>query len=222
MRAAIVLGVLALAAPARAEMVCEGGPLPPQTLDGQIRAAGSGGVIIAANELPDWRFRDINRLLRPHVEVVAPGLAIYHPPPVADPELALEDATQVVRARLPRALVAERPLDPPALKRVVFIHEPRAERTMVLAEVTGKVPEGAIGVVVSRVVGAERVAMAWNTVRTGAADFALWHSPTVCQPRVASLIMPTVGETVEIRWLDASGRLSEPSRTLTVARAPAK
>ncbi len=222
MRAAIVLGVLALAAPARAEMVCEGGPLLPQVMPGQLRAAGSGGVIVTASELPDWRFRDVNRVLRPQVEVIAPGLAIYHPPPVADPELALVDAEHLVRLRMPRALVATAPLDPPAVQRVVVTREPRGERIQVVVEMSGKVPVGAIGAVISRVSGAQRTAMSWASVRAGSESFPVWHTPYVCEQRVASLVTPEVGQTVEIRWLDASGRVSEPGTALTIGRAAGK
>jgi hypothetical protein len=186
----------------------------------QTKVAGSGGVIVAGNTLPDWRFRDLNRVVRPRVTRVAPGLAIYHPPPVADPEITLEDKDHAARVRKVRALKADPLLPAPALKRVVFGEDRRSNRSYVNVELSEGTPKTAVIAVITRVDGAKRIPLSWTLARgSGALTLPIWHTPFTCELHVDSLIQPKLGETVEVMWLDDSGRLSEPSNAVTIVRA---
>jgi hypothetical protein len=218
-RRVIFLAVLAASVPARAEMMCDSGPMPPQGVSTQTKVAGSGGVIVAGNTLPDWRFRDINRVVRPRVTKVAPGLAIYHPPPVADPDLTLEDTSHGARVRKPRALKADPALPAPKLERVTYRENGQA-RGVVTAELAERSPKTAVILVIVRVDGTKRTPMSWARVRAdGTAAFPVWHTPYTCEPRIDATIAPKPGETVEVMWLDESGRISEPSNAVAIVRA---
>ena len=220
MRRVICLVVLAVSGPAHAEMMCESGPMPPQGVFTQTKVAGSGGVIVAGNKLPDWQFRDLNRTVRPHVTNVAPGLAIYHPPPVADPEITLEDTNHAARVRKLRVLKADPLVPPPALKRVVFGEDRSSRRSYVTVELSEGTPKAAVVAVIVRVEGAKRIPLSWTLVRSnGVMTLPIWHTPFTCELHVDSLIPPKLGETVEVMWLDESGRISEPSNAVTIVRA---
>lgn len=221
MRTLVCLGVLAIALPAHAEMMCDSGPMPAQGVRSQTKVAGSGGVIITANALPDWRFRDVNRVVRPRVTVVAPGLALFHPPPVADPEITLEDPQHAARVRVERVLKADPALPAPAIKRVTFVETSPGGRASVMVELAeAAVPKGAVIAVISRVDGAQRIPMSWTHVRPETpAKFPIWHTPFTCELHIDAMIQPKPGETVEVSWLDESGRVSEPSNAATIARA---
>lgn len=222
MRAALVFGVLALATPtrARAEMVCEGGPMVAHVAS-QQQVAGSGGVIVAGNKLPSWKFRDLNRRLDPIVEVIAPGLALYHPPPVADPTLVLESADQQVLTRVPRALRAAPPLAPPAVQRIESNEDRRFKRASVTVELARKSPPGVVAAIATLVSGEQRTPLAWTYVRGEVPSLIIWHTPHTCEAFVETMIQPLPGQIVEIRWVDASGRLSEPGNPVKVERGSA-
>ncbi len=219
-RRVLCLVLLAVSVPAHAEMMCESGPMPPQGVFTQTKVAGSGGVIVAGNTLPDWRFRDLNRIVRPRVTNVAPGLAIYHPPPLADPDITLEDTDHAARVRKVRALKADPSIAAPALNRVVFGEDRSSNRTFVTAELSTGAPKAAVVAVIVRVDGARRIPMSWTLVRpNGGLSLSIWHTPFSCEQHVDALIQPKLGETVELVWLDESGRISEPSNAVTIVRA---
>jgi hypothetical protein len=219
-RSVVFLAVVAISVPARAEMMCESGPMPAQGVFTQTKVAGSGGVIIAGNKLPDWRFRDLNRVVRPRVTNVAPGLALYHPPPVADPDITLEDIDHAARVRKVRALKADPLITAPNLKRVVFGEDRSSRRSYVTVELAEAAPKSAVIAVILRVDGAKRIPLSWTQVRSnGVLSLPIWHTPFTCELHVDSLIPPKLGETVEVMWLDESGRISEPSNAVTIVRA---
>ena len=197
--------------------------MPAQGVTAQTKVAGSGGVIVAGNALPDWRFRDLNRVVRPRVTQVAPGLAIYHPPPVADPEITLEDTNHAARVRKLRALEADPALPAPVIKRVTFEDDRQVNRASVMVELAeDRIPKGAVIAVMTRVDGAKRTPMAWTHVRGDVPPkFQIWHTPFTCEPRIDAVIPPKPGEAVEVTWLDTSGRISDPSNAVTIVRAKA-
>lgn len=221
MRCVIVLALLASATPTRAEMRCEDGPLPPQGIGNQTKVAGSGGVIVAGNTLPDWRFRDVNRIVRARVTTVAPGLAIYHPPPLADRAITLEDTAHAARVRTTRVFEADPPLAVPRVRSVTSVGTVTMLRKAVTVEFATAVPEGAVVAVITRVDGAKRVGLSWVEVHEGLSAVPIWHSPRSCETHVESWIQPQPGDVVDVQWIDASGRLSEPSEPVTVVRANA-
>ncbi|MBL0218574.1 MAG: hypothetical protein IPQ07_32440 [Myxococcales bacterium] len=218
---AVALALVLISIPAYAERVCERGPLRPQVIagtDGQI--AGSGGVIVASGDkLPDWRFRVLNKVVRPRVVTLAPGLAIYHPPPLAGTDVVLENLEQSVIRRARRALTIDPGPEPPKL---VGIESRDAEgHTSVVAEL--EQVRGDVVVVIVSVVERDRtVPITWVSTRGASGPKLLvWHTPYGCEQTVEATRQPRVGERVVLSFVDEVGRVSEPSKPVTVTRAKA-
>ena len=170
MRAALALALLAAAAaPAHAKRVCMTGPMPAQPIAGpDNETAGSGGVIVASGSaMPDWRFRDMNRIVRPEVVTVAPGLAIYHPPPLPGTDVILEQSDHTIIAHRTRALKIDAPSGPPEIESIVAAPM-QGNRRMVTARLARSAPPRALIVVVSRVAGDKTEPLAWAMISAGA------------------------------------------------------
>ena len=209
--------VALLAAPAGAE-VCFSGPMAPRPVLGpKPRMSGSGGVIVAGNMLPDWRFRVLNKIERARVVTLAPGLAIYHPPPLPGDEVLLEDTDHQLIARVQRVFAIEPPLDPPDVTKIVT--STTGTYTRVTAVLGTKAPSAALVLIVSRVEGARTVPLAWAFTFEGLAEVVLWRTPYGCYDTVSTWVQPKAGERVVLTWVDDAGRLSEPSKPLTISEA---
>jgi hypothetical protein len=223
MKRLIALALCAAAAPAHAERMCIQGPLDPTPLtSGRNVIAGSGGVIIAAGEkLPDWRFRNMNKVVRPHVVIVAPGLAIYHPPPTPGDDVVLEDLDQNVKTTKKRAFSIEPPPAAPVIKSITsgIVQQ----RTTVTLELADKPGESAFVAIVSRVERDKLVPLTWAMLR-GPQPLAivLWHTPYTCEQTVTASIQPKAGDRVVVSWLDDAGRLSEPSKPIVISGASSR
>ena len=218
--AAILLGLL-LATSAHAEVMCISGPMQPQVIAGRrAQVAGSGGVIVAAGEkLPDWRFRDLNKVVRPRVTALAPGLAIYHPPPLPGTDVVLEDGNHSVIARIVRALTIEEPAGAPRVKAITATTVAGGRRAA-LAELAEKAPEHAVAIIVSRVERDHLVPLTWAQVSGNQPPSVLvWHTPYSCEATIPASIEPKVGERVVLTWIDDAGRVSEPSKSIVIAGA---
>ncbi len=215
-----LLGLLCVASPAHAEMMCLSGPMAPQPIPtARNVVAGSGGVIVASGtQLPDWRFRALNRIVRPHVVLVAPGLAIYHPPPLPGTDVTLEDQNHRVMMRAERALSIEEPPGAPKVQSIRTAPDSTSRRA-VLAQLAEKPPAHAVVVIVSRLRGDARVPIAWASIpgnRPNRLD--LWHTPGGCEEYVDSWVEPIAGDRVVLSWVDDAGRVSEPSAPITIGK----
>ena len=222
--ALLVLCLTLAAPPAYAEMMCMSGPMAPHAISvaNDEGVAGSGGVIVASGEaLPAWRFRDVNRVASPRVIVLAPGLGLYQPPPTVGPELVLEDVAQRVVHVTKRALQVQPAREPPRLEKVTAVmttkDQPRASTTILLDK---DPPPGLRLVVISKLVGGREVPMSWVEIN-GSARRAIevFHTPWGCEQTIPSAIEPRPGDRVSVRWIDAAGRISEPSNAVTIASA---
>lgn len=223
MRRLLAIALCAAATPAHAERMCMQGPMDPTHLaSGRNVIAGSGGVIVAAGEkFPDWRFRNGNKVVRPHVVTVAPGLAIYHPPPTPGVEVILENLQHDVLTVKKRAFSIEPPPGPPVIESITSTTAQK--RTTVMAKLADKPAETALIAIVSRVEGDKLVPLTWAMVRgKQPLAFTLWHTPYTCEQTVTGSIEPKPGERVVVTWLDDAGRLSEPSKPIVIAGAPLK
>jgi hypothetical protein len=219
MNRALVIAMILAAAPAQAEMMCLSGPMSPQPISGaRGQVAGSGGVIVASGTaLPDWRFRALNRIVRPHVVAIAPGLAIYHPPPLPGTDVTLEDQNHRAILRAERALTIEEP--PPAPQVTSIKAAPAQERRAVHAQLSEKPPAHAVLVIVSRQRGDQVVPIAWAQIpgnRPTVLD--LWHTPGSCEEYVTTWVEPLAGDRVVLSWVDDAGRVSEPSKPITIGK----
>lgn len=213
--------IVMLATAAEAKRVCFSGPIRQHVIVGaSSRIAGSGGAIVASGiePLPDWRFRDLNRIVRAHVVRIAPGLAIYHPPPLAGIDVVLEDREHQAQLRTERALTVEEPPAPP-LVRSIEATDVSGRRT-VAAELGQQVPEHALIVIISRVERDRLVPLSWALVSGGSLDpMVLWHTPYGCDATVETWVEPKAGERVVLSWVDDAGRVSEPSKPIVISGA---
>ncbi len=216
----VIVAVILAAAPAHAEMMCLSGPMAPQAIStARNQIAGSGGVIVASGtQLPDWRFRALNRVVRPHVVLIAPGLAIYHPPPLPGTDVTLEDLNHRVIARAQRALTIEEPSGPPQIQSIRTA--PEQDRRAVVAQLAEKPPAHAALVIVSRQRGDQLVPLAWAEVpRSRPLVLQLWHTPGGCEEVVETWVEPLAGDRVVLSWVDDAGRLSDPSKPIVISGA---
>ena len=223
-RTLVVVATLgALATSADAKRVCFTGPMRPQVIASpRATIAGSGGVIVATGtKFPDWRFRDLNRNVRAHVVTIAPGLAIYHPPPLASLEVILENDAHGVLRRTERALTVEATAPAPRI-RSITTGAPSASQRAVMADLEDKVPAHSLILIASRASGDSLVPLTWVRVGAGqSATVLLWHTPRTCEQTIEGAVEPKVGDKIVLQWVDDAGRLSEPSTPVTVAATPA-
>ncbi len=140
---------------------------------------------------------------------------------MADPTLVLESADQQVLTRVPRALRAAPPLAPPAVQRIESNEDRRFKRASVTVELARKSPPGVVAAIATLVSGEQRTPLAWTYVRGEVPSLIIWHTPHTCEAFVETMIQPLPGQIVEIRWVDASGRLSEPGNPVKVERGSA-
>ncbi|MBL9017853.1 MAG: hypothetical protein JNL83_26945 [Myxococcales bacterium] len=223
MRRALAIGALfacaATVADARAER-CFGGPMTPRPIiRAEGRVSGAGGIIVIGDSMPGWRFRAINESVRPDVEVLAPGLAIFHPPPLPGDDIVLEDTDHRVIARATRVFTIEPPLAAPTVTKVVS-QTAYGTYTFVTATLTGAAPKTARALIVSRVERDRVVPLSWGTVLGEPTDIQVWHSPRGCDETITGWLQPRRGDRVVLRWVDDAGRVSEPSKPLVISEAP--
>ncbi|CAN5922550.1 hypothetical protein BH11MYX3_BH11MYX3_08670 [soil metagenome] len=213
--------IAVLATAVEAKRVCFSGPMRQHVIVGaSSRVAGSGGAIVASGTepLPDWRFRDLNRIVRARVVRIAPGLAIYHPPPLAGIDVVLEDLDHQAQLRTQRALIIEEPPAPPLVRAITATDG--SGRRAVNAELGEPVPEHALIVIVSRVERDHTVALSWAAVSGGSSEpMVLWHTPYGCDATVDTWVEPRAGERVVLSWVDDAGRISEPSKPIVISGA---
>ncbi len=203
--------------------MCFHGPLPAQVISGaRAKIAGSGGVIVASGAvMPDWRFRNLNKIVRPDVVTLAPGLAIFHPPPLASTDVVLENTAHGTIAQTERALTIEPPPGAPEVAQITSTSL-SAERRTVDARLTTPTPEHAIIVIVSKVVpdnaGSRLVPLTWAAVPpSSTSSVRLWYPPRSCEATIPDSVEPRAGDRVVLTWVDDAGRVSEPSKPLVIA-----
>ncbi len=218
-RALVVIA--ALASIAEAKRVCFTGPMRPQIVAGpNAKIAGSGGVVVASGTtLPDWRFRDLNRIVRPRIITIAPGLAIYHPPPLAGTDVILENDAHDVIDRTERALTIDPTAAAPRINSITkLVYE--GSRRAVMTDLADSVPEHVLVVIVSRVAGETLVPLTWVRVSRGQlAGLLVWRTPGGCEQTIESAVEPKLGDKIVLSWVDDAGRVSEPSNPLTIVAA---
>ena len=217
-RTLVLVAVLSPAAVAEAKPVCFIGPMRTQVVVLQsAQIAGSGGVVVASGtKMPDWRFRVLNRRLRAHVVKIAPGLAVYHPPPLAGIDVVLENENQRVLVRTERALSVDAVIAAPRVRSVTAVAAVPSYRAVV-TELQDKVPAHALVVIASRVSGDQLVPITWARVFPDQNDsIELWRTPGDCQQTIPDATEPRLGEKLVLQWVDDAGRLSEPSEPIVI------
>jgi hypothetical protein len=186
-----------------------------------IGLGGEGGSADAMN--PSWRFRGANDTeYKPQLVRLAPGLVSYRPPADAVGPLALAAGNISLRT-LERSTAEEATLKPPIVVRVrakTTASKPSSPgTTMVYVDLKAKPSKDAFALVLFAVAkDGTLTPRSWGLVSDDAKSFNVYQSPGRCEPRIPGVEATGSGEKVQIAWVDAKGRLSPPSKTITVQR----
>lgn len=242
--AACILALAVPASPAVAGPCAKGGieiaPIQPSTV-----VSDDGGVVVRAIATPmaldieqslvqrGWRFVDATGKHEPTIAILAPGLAVYKPPAGTGPLELVDDAGKT-RARIVRAPTKVRELPAPQVTKVVT----KASRTggrrpsyreVTVATLRSKAPPNAVALAIFEVkqtlpappnksvqIDKSLEPLSWGGIAESR-SFTLYDSPGSCERGIPGQAAARVGSKVAVAWIDASGRLSPMSRTVTVA-----
>lgn len=229
----LVLGVvMAVATPAVAGP-CAVEPFGPVPISNAgVAIAEGGGVIVAQMlgagrtnddkaEQPGWRIKDVNELKRPMIKTIAPGLAVYQLPAGGGATLTLvDDAQQPVfeirRALAPRDLLSAPKVSKVQYKETTTKRGPRSMSSTTVLATFAPAPTNTVALVLYDVDGATPIARTWSRVTDGAKESYVYVSGGRCRPGIPGQQPSAKGSKVQLAWLDSSGRLSPPSKTITV------
>lgn len=177
----------------------------------------------------DWLLVSGARKLRPKIEVLAPGLAVYQVRPftrLRAGKLALRDGgagrallgTWRIGKAQPSALAAPQPRSIASVTTTGNnLGRGRMDTTITTLELSAAPPPGAVAVIAYRGSGAAATPIAWARVTAGAADaIQLYRSPGRCGTEPDGLIAPAAGESIALAWVDAFGRRSPRSAAIVV------
>lgn len=174
-----------------------------------------------------WTLRRGPHTLRFRVDRLAPGLSRYVPIGRAGGEWTLAGHNPKRTVRFHRGSGVRLPA--PSVRSVTRgtrhwknFRRHRSSSHYVNALV-GSVPREAIGVIVYRA-AAKPIPMLFKQVpatRPGQrASLALYSTPGRCSSSMPGVMVPFVGGKVQLRWVDAFGRLSPLSAPIVVTQAP--
>jgi len=233
-RLAPLLVVAALAAPGAAGP-CAIRPLVPMVMTpSNTTIRPLGGVVVGLAQFgfdqvgeglvqSRWKFHEGSRYVAPTIRTIAPGLAVYEPPPGTGTMKLVE-----VRKDGQRVLVAVRrtidkpsPLPKLVLRAARHRHDralgPRGyDRTTVEIDLAAPPPVGAIAVLLYAGGKTPRVA-SWVETTPGR-SLTIYHSPGRCETQIPGFVDTAPGTRVSVAWLDASGWLSPRSNEVVVTR----
>jgi hypothetical protein len=217
-----LLAVAVLAADAHADCAMYG--LAPKVLTPANAVVPSdGGIIVAAEPeqggkldpgdpaVQPWKIRAGADTLRPPVESIAPGLAVYR---VAMPnafKVELFDGAKVVATVRPARGSGDR-LAEPKVKQAWFEEQhARHGSSSVRVELDAPVPAGVVAIVLADAKGAK----SWGPVTENTNIVVPFSSPD-CVALPNGTRPSRSGDKVFLMWVAADGRVSSASKTLTI------
>ncbi|MBS1121610.1 MAG: hypothetical protein H6Q90_3838 [Deltaproteobacteria bacterium] len=156
-----------------------------------------------------WWLRTSTGLVKPVIDVIAPGLAVYRIPDGAR-SVALENG----KTQLAFGLIADKRL-PPAAPKVTAIKRQdshgRHPSTSVVVELAEAAPAGAVALVVADPKGK---ALAWG--RPIGKSVWVYNSGGGCVSLPAGTVASSVGDQVTLFWLDEVGLVSPATMPVVV------
>lgn len=241
----IWLGVLAVAlgSASPASSKCARVLLAPQLITHAAETIPArGGVLVGFEETTDdaaeayadhdpamntdWTLVVGKRKVRPRIEQLAPGLAVYRPG-----VLRSSRATTIVLrdgkgAKLGTFSATARPapatLPAPVVTKLtstsVAQNKGRWNGTVTTATaVVDRIPDGAAALIVYRRTADATTALSWARVAVGSApSIEVYASPGRCGSEPDGLTAPATGDSVVLAWVDQFGRLSPQSAVVVV------
>lgn len=175
-----------------------------------VGTVSADGLAKAGATLPRWvATTDAGRAAV--AEPLAPGLVVYRGP--AAKRLVLKHGKQT----LARATFGDSygpDLAPPEITSVVHADHPESVGTTITVTLTAPAPAGAIAVILY---DRKQRARTWAPVTEGATSIVVFDDQA-CATLPPGTIEPSVGDHVELAWIDAAGRPSEHSTGVDVTR----
>lgn len=187
---------------------------------------GGGGILVAAVPesggpmnsgdaalLTTWKLRDGTT---PKKVKIAPGLAVYQVP-FTDQVTPVEllDGTRVIGSVVgSKAKVAQFPA--PIVKSIVVSTAVRRRSAETIEiELDGKVPEGVYAIVLADAKGNART---WNVVTAGTSQVRTFNHED-CRALPNDSVPSKIGDRVTLFWVNAHGRTSDRTRSMTIKAA---
>jgi hypothetical protein len=163
---------------------------------------------------PAWRFSIAGKPVKPKVDVIAPGLAVYRPP-ASSTAIVLENGKGT---RVGQATVAAVPDTLPAPRvRTVVVTTTRGVKhpsTRVEVDLDGNPPATALALVL---VGADGRAIMWGTP-AGTSQVVVYDTHGGCTTFPNGTTLPSGGDRVTAFWVDTAGRRSPATPKLIVTQ----
>ncbi len=200
--------------------------LTAKVVNADTAISQDGGILVAASREAqgpldkgdvavhlDWRFRGATGLVKPTIEMIAPGLAVYRLP--ATGPIVLEDAKHSVVAKATGVAAAkERPAAPrvTSIRYTNLLH--RRSRTMVTVTLDAAPPAGTVALVLADGKGVPR---SWGFVTGAKVDV---YSSGDCVALPNGTLPSTSGDKVSVFFVDDAGRKSDASKVTTITPAP--
>ena len=221
------LAIVAILVPATVHADCAMWGLAPKVLtpaNGIV--ATDGGIVVAAvaearaDLAPGdpavqggWRLRIGGSLVKPPIDKLAPGLAVYRAAVANSYKLELEDDKHAVVASVRPARVAGDALAAPKLRRVWFeTLTVKRGGTRVGVELDGAVPTRAVALVLADAQGTPR---SWTLVDGSATLYPYLTGD--CRALPNGTLPSKAGDKVTLFWVDDAGRKSAASKPVEIA-----
>jgi hypothetical protein len=218
--------LIALLAPLRAHADCALVGLKPSVLTPAASDVPlDGGIVVGAMPEPEgkleqgdaavqasWRIRAGNDVVKPPIESIAPGLAVYRVAVANVWKVELVDGARSVLATIRTTRSAGAALAAPKVKKIWYeTNHSRHASDQIRVELDGTVPAGAVALVLADDKG---VARSWGTPSQAP---LVVYGTRGCEPMPNGTTPTRTGDKVALFWLDAGGRRSPATKTLTIA-----
>ncbi|MBK9036915.1 MAG: hypothetical protein IPL61_37630 [Myxococcales bacterium] len=173
----------------------------------------------------DWVLVVGKRKLRPRIEVLAPGLAVYRPGVIRGARLATLALRDGAGRKLAGFTASTRPTPglatAPTGATITSVssqsNRGRDTRTLTTVTVTlaAAAPAGAVALI-AYAGGAQSAPIAWGRVAAGATAIEIYDSPGRCGSEPDGLRAPAPGDTIALTWVDGFGQRSPRSAPIIV------
>jgi hypothetical protein len=197
-----------------------GTELPPDggVLVGMLADMGNDVNSPTALDRTRWKFVDGATSTAPVVRTIAPGLAVFEPPPGSNPlTLTVENNRKLTFKRG----AAKPALGAPTVTGIVNDVSPGGPRqsptTTITVKLTGARPDSAVAMIVFDGTTPVTWATAFN-YQGPTGQLQVFRTAGRCETQIPGSSAPASGTKVTVAWVDAAGRIGAKSKVVTVAQ----
>jgi len=225
----LVFAALSLA-PSLARADCARVGLTPKVLTpASAVVPRDGGVVVAAVPEPrgkldpgdaavqsGWRVKIGGDSVKPPIDVLAPGLAVYRVAVANAFKVELSNGDAVLATvRVTRDKID--PLPAPKITRVWFEQASRHSTTQVGVALDGDIPAGAVALVLADDQGVPR---SWGLATAAAGSKLYAYGARNCEVLPNGTIPSKAGDKVTLFWVDSTGMKSAATKPIQIGAAP--